>query len=104
MSDTWKAVIFMSESELQRLIMKAVTEAYDNPRCASATKARRDARREQGRANSYEALLAIEKQRGYKPGWARHIIEARHQKMASTRASNYGDNNRLSDLADSFRP
>ena len=62
------------------------------------------AKREQGRAKSYDALLVIEKQRGYTPGWARHIIEARHQKMAATRSSDYGSDNRLSDLADSFRP
>lgn len=38
---------------------------------------RRRARREQGRAQTLEQLLEIERQRGYKPGWARHIFAAR---------------------------
>lgn len=46
--------------------------------------------RERGSAQTYEDLLALEKQRGYKSGWARHIFEARQSK--------------LSKQADQFRP
>lgn len=37
-------------------------------------------RRPSAGASSYEELLAIEKQRGYKPGWARHIYAARQRR------------------------
>lgn len=43
---------------------------------------RLQARREQGKASTLEALLAIEKQRGYKPGWAKHVFKARRRKRA----------------------
>ncbi|HYR45042.1 MAG TPA: DEAD/DEAH box helicase [Terriglobia bacterium] len=42
-----------------------------------AMQARRTARREQGMASTYEALLAIERQRGYRPGWARIVWRAK---------------------------
>lgn len=45
-----------------------------------AMQAKRAARQEQGRANSYEALLKIERQRGYQPGWAKHVWEGKRQK------------------------
>lgn len=41
---------------------------------------RREARREQGRADSLEALEVIARQRGYKPGWARRVYAARMAK------------------------
>lgn len=79
-----------------------------------AMQAKRDARREQGMSNSYEALLKIEKQRGYKPGWARHVLNARRARGST---SKYGDGlpqeheanghwgrHALSRIADSFRP
>lgn len=50
---------------------------------------------EQGRAASYDDLLEIEKQRGYKPGWAKHIAAAREAKRRKSQ---------LTLLADSFRP
>lgn len=36
---------------------------------------------ERGKARTLEALEAIEKARGYKPGWARHVFAARQRKM-----------------------
>jgi superfamily II DNA or RNA helicase len=36
-----------------------------------------DLRREVGMAKTAEALIAIEKARGYKPGWHRHVLAAR---------------------------
>jgi superfamily II DNA or RNA helicase len=38
---------------------------------------RKHARREQGRANSLEALIALGRQRGYKPGWAHFVWNSR---------------------------
>jgi superfamily II DNA or RNA helicase len=38
---------------------------------------------ERKRAQSYEDLLAIEKARGYKPGWARHVHAARGQRSGA---------------------
>ncbi len=35
---------------------------------------------ERARADSFDALLKIEKERGYKPGWANHVMLARAQK------------------------
>jgi superfamily II DNA or RNA helicase len=35
---------------------------------------------ERARADSFDALLKIEKDRGYKPGWAAHVMLARAQK------------------------
>ena len=49
-------------------------------------------RQEQGRAQSYGDLVRIEKRKGYKPGWAAHVLEARRRKS------------KLTDLADGFRP
>ena len=40
------------------------------------------ARREQGRAQSLEALLEIERRKSYRPGWARHVYQARLAKRA----------------------
>jgi superfamily II DNA or RNA helicase len=37
-------------------------------------------RREQGQAETLQDLLAIAKQRGYKPGWAHHIYRTRQRK------------------------
>jgi ribosomal protein L40E len=34
-------------------------------------------KREQGKANSLEALRELAKQRGYKPGWAERVYQAR---------------------------
>lgn len=44
--------------------------------------ARRRERREQGRAQTYEQLLEIERRKQYRPGWARHVYEARQAKRA----------------------
>lgn len=44
--------------------------------------ARRRERQGQGRAQSLEELLEIEKRKGYKPGWAAHVFEARTAKKA----------------------
>jgi superfamily II DNA or RNA helicase len=40
------------------------------------------ARREQGRARTLEELKAFEKMRGFKPGWADHVYQARMAKMS----------------------
>jgi superfamily II DNA or RNA helicase len=37
-------------------------------------------KKEQGMAKTYDDLLALEKLRGYKPGWARHIFMSRNNK------------------------
>jgi DNA repair protein RadD len=42
-----------------------------------AARAKRDARIAQGKAKSLDDLLKIEKQMGYKPGWARHVFSNR---------------------------
>jgi superfamily II DNA or RNA helicase len=39
--------------------------------------ARRDAMKERASANTYEALERLARQRGYKPGWAQHVWNAR---------------------------
>lgn len=44
------------------------------------TLAKRAARRNQGMAQSLEQLLIIERQRGYRPGWARHVFAARRRR------------------------
>ena len=44
--------------------------------------AKRAERREQGRAQSLEALLEIERRKSYRPGWARHVYQARLAKRA----------------------
>ena len=36
----------------------------------------------QGKAQSFEELKAIERARGYKPGWARHVFNSRRRKAA----------------------
>jgi len=38
---------------------------------------KRQRMKEQGQANSYDALAELGKKRGYKPGWAKHIAKAR---------------------------
>lgn len=38
-------------------------------------------RREQGRAQTLEQLEAIAKARGYKPGWAKHVFEAKQNQL-----------------------
>lgn len=44
--------------------------------------AKRHARREQGRAQTLEALLEIERRKGFRPGWALHVYQARQAKRA----------------------
>jgi hypothetical protein len=39
--------------------------------------ARRRARQEQGRSQTLESLMKIEQTKGYKPGWALHVWQAR---------------------------
>ena len=39
---------------------------------------------ERGRANSLEALQALAKKRGYKPGWARYVWETRKRKKSKS--------------------
>lgn len=39
-------------------------------------------RREVGRARSLDDLLRIEKERGYKPGWAQHVYNGKRQRSA----------------------
>ena len=46
--------------------------------------ARRQARGEQGRAQTLEALLEIERRKGFRPGWAKHVYQARQAKRART--------------------
>lgn len=53
-------------------------------------------RQEQGSAESLEDLRRIEKQRGYKRGWAQHVYAARMRKAA--------ERNPLSVMADTYRP
>jgi superfamily II DNA or RNA helicase len=45
--------------------------------------ARRSAKREQGAADSYEALVQVARRRGYRnpEGWARHVIDGREKKF-----------------------
>ena len=45
--------------------------------------ARKQERREQGRADSLEALREIERRKGYKSGWADHVYAARQKKRAA---------------------
>lgn len=40
-------------------------------------------RKEVGRARSLAGLLAIEKARGYKPGWAQHVFASRNRRSAA---------------------
>jgi superfamily II DNA or RNA helicase len=42
--------------------------------------ARRRARQEQGRSQTLEALMKIEQTKQYRPGWAKHVFEARQAK------------------------
>lgn len=49
--------------------------------------ARRHARREQGRAQTLEQLLEIERRKGYRPGWAAHVFQARQAKRTQDRRS-----------------
>jgi superfamily II DNA or RNA helicase len=44
---------------------------------------RRDSRREVGTARDLAALQAIEKQRGYRPGWAAHVYAARQRRAGA---------------------
>ncbi len=44
------------------------------------TLAKRAARRDQGKAQSLEQLLVIERQRGYRRGWAQHVFAARQRR------------------------
>lgn len=81
----------IEEGELQEL--------SEEQRAALAK--RRHARQDQWRANSYEALMLIERQRGYKPGWAQHVYHSRDRSKNSGPGSN-GAN--LSELADADRP
>ena len=67
------------EGELRELEIKQMAEA-------------RAARIEVGRAQSYEALVAIEKARGYKRGWAFHRWRASRHKPANNRANNRAQN------------
>lgn len=46
-------------------------------------RAAREKKRQVGRAQTFEELQAIEKQRGYKPGWARHVWAARGQRTGA---------------------
>jgi len=43
---------------------------------------RREARKEQGTARTLDELIAIEHSRGYKPGWAKYVFEARNRRRA----------------------
>ena len=96
-------------SEDDRLaIRKEAAASIEAERRGAELQARRSAKQEQGRANSYKALLQIERQRGYKPGWARHVLYARR----GAKANSFGDeskrdhknSDKLTSLADSFRP
>lgn len=57
--------------ELQELNMEAMQRLFG----ARAKKV------EVAQAQDYDSLLRIEKERGYKPGWARHIANARDSKL-----------------------
>jgi 2-iminoacetate synthase ThiH len=39
-------------------------------------------KKEIGRARSLEDLRRVEKERGYKPGWAQHVYQSRQRKSA----------------------
>lgn len=47
------------------------------PEQAEEARLAREKKRQVGRAQTMEELQIIEKQRGYKPGWARHVYQAR---------------------------
>lgn len=46
---------------------------------AAVMRHRIEARREVGQSRTLQALIALEKQRGYRPGWAFHVHAARHR-------------------------
>jgi DNA repair protein RadD len=77
------------DGELQELDMAAMERLF-------GAKQRRI---EQGRADSLAALEVIERQRGYRRGWALKVWEAKSKKKA---ARHYND--KLAALADSYRP
>ena len=77
------------------------------PEQMEADRHKRLLRHEQSSASSYEALLRIEKMRSYKPGWARHVWEAKQQKrlIGHTGVSHRAINGtHLNDSADWYRP
>lgn len=47
-----------------------------------AEKLRKDKRKEVGKAQSLEELQKIEAERGYKPGWAKHVYESKMRRKA----------------------
>lgn len=65
--------------EQQEGTLKEIT-----PEEARAIIAQRRKRQEQGRSGDLESLKQLAKQRGYKPGWAEHIWQARQNKKRQT--------------------
>lgn len=65
----WCGTIFEIKARSVELEAGELQELSAERRAVMQVK--RDAKREQGIADSYEALLNIERNRGYKPGWAR---------------------------------
>ncbi len=49
-----------------------------------AARVRREARRDQAKADSLEGLRELARQRGHKPGWADHVWAARQRKRQAT--------------------
>lgn len=87
------------EGELEELTAEQIASMQRN----------RELRREQGQANSYEALLRIEHARGYQPGWARHVWAAKQQKRLRSSAlpvshSSGSSTARVERAADWYRP
>jgi hypothetical protein len=64
-------------------IASRTVEEVDGELAEVTERARKVAvRQEQGRAQTLDQLLAVAARTGKKPGWARHIFEARQKKAA----------------------
>jgi len=70
-----------------KLVQRSIAQVDGELAEVDADAARKAAREEQGRAQSLEDLLAVAARTGKKPGWARHVFEARQKKDAERAAA-----------------